>query len=82
MAEKSNAQTDYEAVAATADRLKLKGNDREDYIRRHMRGFGHKAVTNWVDDDGEDGSGGFFGRRDREGSGRRSRFYDDDEDGH
>lgn len=78
MAERSSAQEDYETVSAMAERLKLTGHDKEDYIRRHMRGFGHKSVTSWVEGDADD-EGGFFGSR-KKSDRRRSQRDDDDDD--
>jgi hypothetical protein len=73
--DKTDAQKDYDTTAKQADRLKLKGKDRDDYIHRHMRGYGYKMVPSYVhpDDEDDDEGGGFF-RRSR----RRNRDEDDD----
>lgn len=75
--DESQAATDHETVGAMADRLKLKGKARDDYIHRHMTRLGHRAVTQYVDrdDDDDDDESGFFGRRRR-----RSPRDDDDDD--
>lgn len=72
MADKSEADQDYEHVVTLADRLGLKGRDREDYIHKHMTGFGYKAKRTYhKPEDDDKRSGGFFGR---------SRDDDDDDD--
>ena len=75
--DKTDAQKDYDQTAKQADRLKLKGKDRDEYIHRHMRGFGYRMVPSYVhpdDDDDEDEGGGFFKR-----SRRRNRDESDDD---
>lgn len=73
---------DYpDAVADMADRLKLTGKERTQYIHEHMTRGGYKAVPNYVknddDDDDEDRGSGFFGssrsRRRSAGDDSRSR---------
>lgn len=73
--DESQASSDHVTVSEMADRLKLKGRAREDYIHRHMTRLGHKAVTNYVDkdDDDDDDESGFFRRK------RRNRDDDDDD---
>jgi hypothetical protein len=74
--DKTDAQSDYESVSRMADRMKLKGRARTDYIHKHMTTLGHRAVINYVeaDDDDESDGGGFFGS-----SKRRNRDDDDDD---
>lgn len=74
---KSNAQDDHDAVIAMADRLGLTGTARRNYVHKHMTGFGHRAVINYVEggDDDDDDDGGFFsggGNRRRSGGSRHS----------
>lgn len=75
MAEKNQVDLDLDDITKKADRLKLRGKDREDYIHKHMVGFGYKAKRTYFqpEDDDEDNGGGFFGRR-------RRRDDDDDDD--
>lgn len=73
--EKSDADKDLAAVTAQADRLKLTGKDRSEYIHRHMTGFGYKSRRSYFTPDEDDSSGGgFFGR------GRRTGEDDEDDD--
>lgn len=74
---KNDAASDHESISRMADRLKLKGRARTDYIHKHMTGLGHKAQVQYVDndDDNDDDGGGFFGSR----RSRRSRDDDDDD---
>jgi hypothetical protein len=46
---------DYDYVTKMADRLKLKGKDRETYIHDHMTGLGYKAKVSYAKDDEGDG---------------------------
>lgn len=70
-----DATEDHGAVSAMADRLKLKGRRRDDYIDRHMRGLGYRSKpTYYRDEDDDDDSDSFFG------SSRKRRRDDDDED--
>lgn len=57
-------ETDLAAVQAQAKRLGLTGKDREEYIHKHMTGFGYKARRTYVVPDDSDSrrGGGFFGR--------------------
>jgi hypothetical protein len=48
--------TDFDQVSAMADRLKLKGKDRETYIHDHMTGLGYKPRVSYSKED-EDDSG-------------------------
>ena len=68
-----------DAVTGMADRLKLKGSERQKYIHEHMTRGGYKAIPNYVkaeEDEDEDKGSGFFG-----GGGRsRRRSRDDDND--
>jgi hypothetical protein len=68
-----------ETVTKMADRLKLKGRDREKYVHEHMTRGGYRAVPRYVrDDDGDDDEGGsFFSSRSR---GRSRRRNDDDDE--
>jgi hypothetical protein len=78
----------YEAVSAMADRIGLKGGEKQKYVHDHMTRGGYKAVPQYVpaddaDDDDDDDDKPFFrrqrGRRDssRDRSRRRSRDDDD-----
>ena len=83
----------YDDVSAMADRLKLTGRDRTQYIHEHMTRSGYRAVPTYVKDDEEEeddsGSGSsFFGGRRRRptrdqesgGHGTRTRRQRDDDD--
>ena len=72
--DEDEAAIDLKSVTAAAERLKLKGREKAEYIHKHMVGYGYKASRTYSkpDDDDSDG-GGFFGRR-------RSRDNDDDDD--
>jgi hypothetical protein len=48
---------DFESVSKMADRLKLKGKDREDYIHDHMTGLGYKARRTYFKGDDDDDGG-------------------------
>jgi hypothetical protein len=66
-----------DTVSAMADRLGLKGKERQGYIHEHMTRSGYRAVPTYVlddqdDEDDEEDSGGFF-----RGSSRRDRDRDD-----
>jgi hypothetical protein len=66
-------ESDLAAVRAAAKRLGLTGKDRDEYIHKHMTGFGYKSRRTYVvapDSESRRG-GGFFG----------SRNDDDDDDG-
>ena len=68
-----------ESVTRMADRLKIKGSERQKYIHEHMTRGGYKAVPNYVkadDDEEEDKGSGFFSGGNR--SRRRRRDDDDD----
>jgi hypothetical protein len=70
--QENTPESDLAAVKAQAKRLGLTGKDREEYIHKHMTGFGYRAKRTYVvpeDSDSRRGSG-FFGRSD-----------DDDDDG-
>ncbi len=75
--EKSKVDMDLEQVTKNADRLKLRGTDREEYIHRHMRGYGYKSRRAYFapEDEDERTGGGFFG-----GGRKRRRDDEDDED--
>lgn len=68
-----------ESVTRMADRLKIKGSERQKYIHEHMTRGGYKAVPNYVKADGDEedekGSGFFSG-----GNRSRRRRRDDDDD--
>lgn len=70
--------TDFDTVSGMADRLKLRGRDRQKYIHDHMTGLGYRHVPSYVKDDDDDDSSSFFGSRRRS----RSRRDDDDDDGY
>jgi hypothetical protein len=72
--DEDEATTDLTSVTKAAERLKLKGREKAEYIHKHMVGFGYKASRTYSkpDDDESDG-GGFFSRRSRRDS-------DDDDD--
>ena len=62
-----------DSVTAMADRMGLKGKERQNYIHEHMTRGGYRAVPTYVlddrdDEDDEEDSGGFFrsSRRDRD----------------
>jgi hypothetical protein len=76
----------FETVTMMADRLKLTGSKRENYIHNHMSDLGYKRVTtreSYVpakdDDDDEESSDRYLGRRrsSRGSSGRSRRSGDD-----
>jgi hypothetical protein len=73
--DEDEATVDLRNVSAAAERLKLKGRDKAEYIHKHMTGFGYKANRTYSKpDDDEGGSGGgFFSRS-------RKRDDDDDDD--
>lgn len=61
-------------VTEMADRLKLDGSDRQQYIHEHMTRSGYRAEPHYVKDEPEEGEeesgkGGFFSSRDK-GTGR------------
>lgn len=81
----------YDSVAAMAERMGLKGKERERYIHEHMTRSGYRAVPTYVLDEGDEedseDDGGFFGsggrrrpqeRRDRSGGRPRRPRSDDD----
>ncbi len=53
MADKEDPN-DFETVTKMADRLKLKGKDRDSYIHDHMTGLGYKARVSYGKDDDDD----------------------------
>lgn len=71
----------FDSVNAMAERIGLKGKDKERYVHEHMTRSGYRAVPQYVLDDTEDedeeDDGGFFGRS----SGRRRRPTRDQESG-
>jgi hypothetical protein len=81
---KEDENDDYGTVAAMADRLGLKGKERNKYIHDHMTGFGYRMVPSYVkdDDDDQEGNSRFFsGSRGRSSSrSRRGRDRDDEDD--
>ena len=62
----SDDNDDLTHVTGMADRLKLKGKPRQDYIHKHMVGLGFKPRVTYDppgagdDDDDEDDGSGFF----------------------
>lgn len=75
----------FDAVSGMADRIKLKGKDRERYIHDHMTRGGYKAVPQYVpddsgEDDDDDDDGPFFSKRRKPRGGSRRRTRDDDDD--
>lgn len=68
------ATIDLKNVSAAAERLKLKGREKAEYIHKHMVGYGYKANRTYSKPTDDDSSGGgFFGRSKR-------RDDDDDDD--
>ena len=55
---------DYRSISGMADRMGLKGEDRNRYVHQHMTRLGHKPQTRYVpggdDKDESDGSDDFF----------------------
>ena len=83
MADKDDELLD--SVSNMADRLKLTGKERSQYIHEHMTRSGYKAVPQYVkgsDDDDDDDASPFFGKRRRrdDDDGRRRRRPRDDDD--
>lgn len=76
----------YDQVSAMAKRLKLKGDERTQYIHEHMTRSGYRAIPNYVKDDSKDDDEGkgspFFGSGsgNRSSSSRSRRRRDDDDD--
>lgn len=71
----------HDRVIEMADDLELTGNDRRDYIHRHMTKKGYRMEPTYVkddQDDDDDDDGGFFGSSGGKRSRRSSR---DDDDG-
>jgi hypothetical protein len=63
MPEKDEVTKDYDTVVAQAKRLNLTGADKDDYIHKHMRGYGYKSKRSYFKPKSEGSSGGgFFGR--------------------
>ena len=69
--------SDLADVTARAKRLGLTGKDREEYIHKHMVGYGYKSKRTYVvpDNDESRRRSGFFGN-----SGSDSDDDEDDED--
>lgn len=70
---------DFDTVSRMAQRLKLKGRERDRYIDQHMRGLGYQSVPTYVkadDDDDDDDGGGRYGFR-----GSKGRRGGDDDSG-
>ena len=61
--------TDLETVTAMAERLKLKGKEKSQYIHDHMTGLGYRSEPHYVRDgeegDGDSGSGRFGFKKNR-----------------
>lgn len=70
-------ETDLADVTARAKRLGLKGRDKEEYIHKHMTGYGYRARRTYVlpEDSESSRRSGFFGSR-----GSDSDDDEDDED--
>lgn len=80
----------YATVTGMADRLDLKGKERQTYIHEHMTRSGYRMEPTYVpggdDDEDDSGSGGFFGssrnqsrNRSRNSGRNRGRTRDDDD---
>jgi hypothetical protein len=56
-------ESDLAAVRAAAKRLGLTGKDRDEYIHKHMTGFGYKSRRTYVvaPESGSRRGSGFFG---------------------
>jgi hypothetical protein len=61
--DKPTPESDLTAVTAQAKRLGLTGEERTEYIHKHMTGYGYKARRTYVvpKDSGSRRGGGFFG---------------------
>lgn len=75
----------FDDVSNMADRIGLKGKDKERYIHEHMTRGGYDAVPSYVrreddDESEEDGGSGFFGSSGR-GRGSQRREREDDRGG-
>jgi hypothetical protein len=72
--DKPTPETDLADVTARAKRLGLTGEDKAEYIHKHMTGYGYKARRSYVVPKSSDSrrGGGFFGAGGSES--------DDDED--
>jgi len=73
--DRDEAVVDLESVTKAAERLKLKGREKAEYIHKHMVGYGYKSQRTYTKPKDEDGGGGGFFS-----SSRRSRDDDDDDD--
>lgn len=74
---KPTAESDLAAVKAQAKRLGLTGEDRTEYIHKHMTGYGYRASRTYTLPKSSDSrrGGGFFGA-----GGSDSEDDEDDED--
>jgi hypothetical protein len=52
---------DIGTVQKMADRLKLKGKDRDTYIHEHMTGLGYKTKVSYTREEDDDTQGNRFG---------------------
>lgn len=72
--EPTAVERDMERFSKIADRLKLKGKDRDEYIHDHMTGVGYRSKRTYVEKDDDDEG------RTRYSTRRRRRNDDDDDD--
>jgi len=80
--EKDEGNEDFDTVSRMAQRLKLKGRERDRYIDQHMRGLGYRSVPTYVrpddgDDDDEDSGRSRYSFRSSRGRGRGGPDDDD-----
>jgi hypothetical protein len=61
------ANEDYESLQSLAERLKLEGDDRENFVSSSMKRLGYKPATQWQEPEPEgndnNDSGDFFSRK-------------------
>jgi hypothetical protein len=85
MARDDEEDDTFDRISEMADRLKLSGGKRDNYIHNHMSDLGYKRVTNresYVpakdDDDDDDRGDRYLGRRKPSSGGSKSRRSGDD----
>lgn len=54
MSSQPTVTEDYEAITTMADRLKLTGSLREEYIHKHMKRLGYRSVIKYVENSPDD----------------------------
>lgn len=72
----NDSDQDYESVSKMADRMGLKGRDREKYVHEHMTSLGYSSRRSYYtpEDEDDDGDNDRFGLRKRgRNSGQQSR---------